>query len=161
MAFQGWPQVWAQWWRTPSSTAGSPPNHTGCCWQAGGAAPSRADPDSVLSLWHWPSASERSSLRHRQLRTVISSLVQTWRCPVLHTCVVGIKLLEGAHEIRLMYEQLFPQSAQSRPLCWAHTDNRTGREKDLFTAGCDRSHFIIRRVCFVTVSDVSHSAERV
>lgn len=59
------PPAWAQWWRAPLSTAGSPPFHAACCWQAESAAPSRADPALVHSLWHWPSDSERSSLRHK------------------------------------------------------------------------------------------------
>lgn len=44
------PLVWAQWWRALVSTAGSPPCRAGPCWWAGGAAPSKANPASALSL---------------------------------------------------------------------------------------------------------------
>lgn len=73
----GRPLVWALWWRAPLSTAGSLPCHTGCCWPAEDAALSRADQDSELSLWRWPSALERSSLNHKQKYTV----------ELFHSCV--------------------------------------------------------------------------
>lgn len=145
---QGWPLVWAQWWRTLLSTAGSPPCRTGCCWQAEGAAPSRADPASVLPLWHWPSGLKRSSLTHWQQYTVELLLINSIYEPLCFHIYAriavsvrgGAKYLccwdqtPGRHWWDLTYVQTAVSWEFAEPISLSTQYwRRTGRRKSIFT----------------------------